>query len=181
MLHHWHALYHPELFSLERLTGADRADRLNIIFHFKVMLKLSGPDVSEMGRTWQLSAGVTRWQRCVRNRHWCCDVATNAQHHIIKDLKHTTDHTHLIQHMHTHTEGLMAWSQGKKHLWRFVVNKNHFVFVCSSVSPAATCNKESTSGRTPGPAEEVGYRPATNCTSCLRGSGHSYLRHALKL
>lgn len=26
--------------------GADRADRLNIIFHFKVMLKLSRPDVS---------------------------------------------------------------------------------------------------------------------------------------
>lgn len=49
MLSHWHAVYHQELFSLEKLTGTERADKLNIMFHFKVTLKPNSPDVSGCG------------------------------------------------------------------------------------------------------------------------------------
>ena len=72
-------------------------------------------------------------------------MAESTQHHIIIDS--TTD-AQLIQHIYTHAYTLFGGFGSETEAPQgFVVNKNHFVFVCSPVSLAATCNLESAFGR----------------------------------
>lgn len=68
------------------------------------------------------------WRRCVRNRHWCCDVADNTQHRVIKGCELRASHARLIRHVYTHAK------HGQRHRGVLLLIKIIFVFVCSPVS-----------------------------------------------
>lgn len=57
-----------------------------------------------------------------------------------------TANTPLMMHIHTCIHTVCGFGPETEAPWDFLVNKNHFVFICSPVSLAATCKQESAFG-----------------------------------